>query len=311
MDPLIDAILEETAPRLQNLPEDCCRLLHGRGHTDDRFRPIAVDWFAPVLLITCYGGMEDERLADLARRLHEQAGPGVGCILLQNRGTTDAPVRLLAGSLPEVCEAKEDGMHFLLNFTRNRNHGFFPDMIHGRRWIRQEADGCRILNLFAYTCSLSVAALAGGAAEVVNIDMSRGSIATGQRNHVRNRHLWAEGGRARFLSHNLFRSWGRLQRQGPFDLVVIDPPTMQGRSFHLERDYPLVVRRLAGLTRPGSRVLAAVNSPFLPVGYLESLFAEESPGFRPVQRMAAGAGFEERKAPGQAGLRMVVFQREG
>ena len=49
-------------------------------------------------------------------------------------------------------------------------------MRYGRRWVRQQAAGKRVLNLFAYTCGFSVAAIAGGAQQVVNLDMAKAAL---------------------------------------------------------------------------------------------------------------------------------------
>ena len=56
----------------------------------------------------------------------------------------------------------------------------------GRDWLLQNAAGKRVLNLFAYTCSLSVAAIHGGAEEVINLDMASAALATGRKNHQLN-----------------------------------------------------------------------------------------------------------------------------
>lgn len=70
----------------------------------------------------------------------------------------------------------------------------------------------KVLNLFAYTCAFSVAALKGGADEVVNMDMSKGALAIGKQNHLLNG-LTAG---ARFLGHDIFKSWGKLKKNsGP------------------------------------------------------------------------------------------------
>lgn len=54
------------------------------------------------------------------------------------------------------------------------------------------AAGLRVLNLFAYTCGFSVAAIAGGAARVVNLDMSRPALSRGRDNHRLNGHDLAQ-----------------------------------------------------------------------------------------------------------------------
>ena len=96
-------------------------------------------------------------------------------------------------------------------------------MAEGRRWVRAQAAGQQVLNLFAYTSAFSVAALQGGAKQVVNVDMSAGAIALGQLNHALN---GLQAG-ARFLAHDIFKTWGKITRSGPYHLIIVDPPSFQ------------------------------------------------------------------------------------
>ncbi|MCT7000003.1 class I SAM-dependent methyltransferase, partial [Salmonella enterica] len=82
------------------------------------------------------------------------------------------------------------------------------------------AKGLRVLNLFAYTCGFSVAAIEGGAEHVVNLDMARGVLSRGRDNHRLNGH---DLSRVTFLGHDLFKSWAKVIHSGPYDLVIIDP----------------------------------------------------------------------------------------
>lgn len=132
-------------------------------------------------------------------------------------------------------------------------------MAEGRRWVREfaaafksrEGRGARVLNLFACTCAFSVVPLQAGAAQVINVDMACGAISTGQQNHQLNG--LRQG--ASFLVHDIFNSWAKLTRNGPYDLVVIDPPCYQKASFVASKDYARLLRRLPGLLAPGGHAL--------------------------------------------------------
>ena len=84
-----------------------------------------------------------------------------------------------------------------------------------------------VLNLFAYTCAFSVVALQAGARLVVNVDMGQGTMATGQQNHQIN----GITAGASFLVHDIFKAWGKINRSGPYGLVIVDPPSYQKGSF--------------------------------------------------------------------------------
>src|SRR3546814_19144674 len=89
-----------------------------------------------------------------------------------------------------------------------------------RRWVQGNAQGKRVLNLFAYTCGFSVAEIAGGAEHVVNLDMSSAALTRGRENPRLNGH---DLSRVSFLGHDLFKSWGKVRKLGRYDLIIIDP----------------------------------------------------------------------------------------
>lgn len=200
----------------------------------------------------------------------------------------------------------EDGLAYRLDLMRNQNIGLFLDMRHGRRWVREVAAGRRVLNLFAYTCGFSVAAIAGGAEAVVNLDMARAALARGRDNHRLNGH---DLGRVSFLGHELFKSWGRLKREGPYGLVIIDPPSFQRGSFELDRDYRKILRRVPELLAPGARVLACVNDPATGADFIIRTMGEEAPGLVFRERLANPPEFADEDPEG--GLKALVFEWEG
>lgn len=159
-----------------------------------------------------------------------------------------------------------------------------------------------MLNLFAYTCAFSVAALQAGAAEVVNVDMGRGAMATGQHNHQLN---GLQAG-ARFLVHDIFSSWGKITRGGPYDLVIADPPSYQKGSFVATKDYARLARRLPDLLAPGGHALLCLNAPELGVGFLRALVAQQAPALAFVERVANPAVFAD--IDEDRALKVLVFR---
>ena len=252
------------------------------------------------MLVTFYAEHEDNAnvLQELTAGAKQSAA--IEAIVIQERYLPGAPKRTIYGELPAAPLANESGLRYHLTLDRNQNHGFFLDMKPGRDWVRSVAAGKSVLNLFAYTCSLSVAAIAGGAASVANLDMASGALATGRQNHRFN--FDAETCRqATYLAHDLFKSWGKLRRGGAYDLIVIDPPSNQPGSFVAEKDYARIVRRLPELTDAGSQILACLNSPHLDEAFLLDLFS----GYQFEQRLPAAPGFED-KFPERA-LKCLVF----
>lgn len=271
-------------------PLQARRLFHGRGRVFPGLEYLTIDWYPPLLLLTSYQPLPAS-LPEALWQLLEQAAPGrIKALVLQRRDLRPPTIELLHGSLPTQPLAREAGLSYPLRLDQGLNHGFFPDMARGRQWLRAHSRDRTILNLFAYTCSLSVAALAGGARQVVNLDMSKPALAIGRQAHRLNR---LDLRRASFLGHDLFKSFARLEQLGPFDLVVIDPPAAQGKSFSAVRDWPRILRRLPGLLHPAGEILACVSAPELGRNFLERQFADHLPTAVLQTRLTAGDDFPE------------------
>ena len=226
---------------------------------------------------------------------------------LRTQGRTET--RLMAGSVPDPHVGSEQGAQFKVHVLRAQNHGLFLDMAEGRRWVRDYAAahsadryGLKVLNLFAYTCAFSVVALQAGARQVVNVDMSHGAMAIGQQNHQLNGITTG----ASFLAHDIFSSWGKITRSGPYGLVVVDPPSYQKGSFVATKDYARLMRRLPDLLAPGGHALLCLNAPELGVDFLQDQMRELAPELGFVERVANPAVFADVQ-DGRA-LKVLVYQ---
>ena len=292
------------------LPVDTCRIFHGRGGLYAGCEQWTLDVYPPVFVLTSFATTTDEQLATvgaaLQARWQQIAPPDQAQSLnwvFQQRGQAARPqarsdTLLMAGSVPDPHIVTEGPARFLVHMLRGQNHGLFLDMAEGRRWVREfaadfrqsEGRGAKVLNLFAYTCAFSVAALQGGAAHVTNLDMARGALATGQQNHQLNG-LAPQG--ASFLAHDLFNSWGKVTRGGPYDLIIADPPSYQKGSFVATKDYARLLRRLPDLLAPGGRALLCLNAPELPWAWLREQVDEHAPGLQLIERLAHPPAFAD------------------
>lgn len=161
--------------------------------------------------------------------------------------------------------AREDGLAYLIRTTEGLSSGLFADMRESRARVRTWAEGRTVLNTFAYTCGFGLAATAGGAARVVNLDLSRNVLAWGQANYRRN---GFEPDPHDFVFGDVFDWLARFARRDEtFDLVILDPPsfsrTKQGR-FSAARDYASLAELAAQVVAPGGQLLACSNLAELP-----------------------------------------------
>ena len=296
---------------LQPAPTETRRLFHGRGRCYSGLEHLTVDWLQGVLLVALFRQPSDEELAALKQMLmaftetaswqHSQAHS----LLLQHRYLLESTTEWLLGESVDECLISESGLRYKLDLGQKQNSGLFLDMRYGRQWVQAQAQGQRVLNLFAYTCGFSVAAIAGGAAHVVNLDMARAALSRGRDNHRLNQHDLSQ---VTFLGHELFKSWGKVKKCGPYGLVIIDPPTFQKGSFALSKDYQRILRQLPELLTPQGTVLACVNDPDVGPEFLIESMAREAPTLIFSERLENPPEFPDISTA--SGLKALVFRQQ-
>ena len=303
---------------------DAQRIFHGRGGLHPGCEQWTLDAYPPVLVLTSFlpaNGDTEAQLATIGAALAqrwEAIAPGqplnwvFQCRNEQLRTQGRTETRLMAGNVPEPHVVSEQGAQYRVHVLRGQNHGLFLDMAEGRRWVREYAAahstdryGLKVLNLFAYTCAFSVVALQAGAKSVVNVDMGRGAIAIGQQNHQLN----GTAAGASFLAHDIFSSWGKITRGGPYGLVIVDPPSYQKGSFVATKDYARLMRRLPDLLAPEGHALVCLNAPELGVDFLQALAQEHAPELVLVQRLGNPSAFADVDA--QKSLKVLVYRAPG
>ena len=285
---------------------DARRIFHGRGGLHPGCEAWALDAFPPVFLFTSFQPVADAALVTIHDALTArcaQIAPGEPLNwVFQCRHDSQPTTRLMAGSVPEPHVVTERGARYLVHLQKGQNHGLFLDMAEGRQWVREHADGQKVLNLFAYTCAFSVVALLGGAKQVVNVDMSGGAMALGQQNHPLN----GITAGASFLNHDIFKTWGRITRGGPYGIVIVDPPSFQKGSFVATKDYARLMRRLPELLRPDGRLLLCLNAPELGTAFLMDQMRECAPELIFEQRLPNPEVFAD--VSSERALKVLVFR---
>ena len=306
--------LLDTIAAVPALPVDACRLFHGRGGLYPGCEHLTLDVFAPVWVLTSFQSLDDDALhciGDALAMRWAQIAPGqhLNWVYQLRQSGVRTQTQLMAGSVPQPHVVTEDGTKYRVQLLHGQNHGLFLDMVEGRRWVRahiaqhpQRHQGLKVLNLFAYTCAFSVVALQAGAQQVLNMDMAQTALATGQHNHQLNGLSGAS-----FLAHDIFSSWGKISRNGPYHLIVVDPPSYQKGSFVATKDYARLMRRLPDLLQPGGHVLLCLNAPELGTAFLQEQMIQMAPELQWVQRVANPESFADVDA--QRSLKVLVYRR--
>ncbi len=280
------------------------RLFHGRGQCFPPFDFLNIDLLGSALLVTLYEAWDQQFLEHLADFLCDQLPSENMTVLLQRRYLKPARIEHLKGPQIESLVVEEAGLNYKVKFDAGLHSGLFLDMAAARQWLRARARGRRVLNLFAHSCAFSVAALAGGAQSVVNIDLNKGALARGRENHRLNDQLLDQ---VQFLPHDIFKSWGKLKRLGPYDMVIIDPPSYQPGSFVATKDYGRILRRVPEMLAPEADVLVCLNDPLRDTRFLRDVVAQQDMDLIYQRRLGNPGAFKEANA--EHGLKVLHYVR--
>lgn len=155
----------------------------------------------------------------------------------------------------------ENGLQFRVNLTDYLDSGLFLDHRMSRQWVRQQAAGKKVLNLFAYTGSFSVYAAAGGASQVATVDMSNTYLNWARFNMEING--FKDDGRYAFVQADVLQYLKQPATQA-FDLVVLDPPTFSNSKrmeefLDIQRDHVALINDGAAHLSPQGSILFSTN----------------------------------------------------
>ena len=244
------------------------RLLNAEG---DGLSGLAVDVYGAYAVVTALsrGLLGHARLlAQVALQALPEAGlPLRGAVLKARlKGTGNTPERakddVVGEAPPDKLVVRESGVPYEVHLRGGINVGLFTDMREHRAGLARFVRGKRVLNTFAYTGALSVAAARAGAAHVTSVDLAAGPLAWARANFALSEldpapHRWEVSDVFRFLE-------AERARRATYDVVILDPPTVSGARAALwaqKRDYPdLIAAACAVLPDAGGHLWISSNT---------------------------------------------------
>ena len=235
---------------------------------------LLVDCYARTLVLTAYCDSA-QALLDQVQEFYLGQLPWLNCVVQKMRLAADPDLKRgkISYGGPADTEIVENGIRYALDLTLNQDASFYLDTRGLRSWLQGAANGLDFLNMFAYTGSLGVAALAGGARRVVQVDLSSKFMELARQSAMLNR---LDLGRMKLRAADFFSEAGKYKKEGLlFDLVLLDPPffsvTEKGKVDLLSENHRLI-NKLRPLVRDGGRLIAINNALFLSgADYVESL----------------------------------------
>lgn len=224
---------------------DVYRVFHG---WEEGYQGIMIDRYGELIAVECASQKPIEQLPEVVEAL--DACRRFEHIVARPRGATPFALR---GEVPvQGIVVHEHGMRFVVRLTRPGNPGLFLDARPARQWIRDHSRDRRVLNLFAFTGSLGIAAALGGARSVVHVDSARSSLDACRKNHELNGIPIDERCLARMNVYQHLRRQGASRQR--FDAIIVDPPPLSGLALRTDRTpggrgvealVPLALRMLA------------------------------------------------------------------
>ncbi|MDH3200947.1 MAG: bifunctional 23S rRNA (guanine(2069)-N(7))-methyltransferase RlmK/23S rRNA (guanine(2445)-N(2))-methyltransferase RlmL [Myxococcales bacterium] len=196
----------------------------------------------------------------------------------------------------------EAGLRFVVNLEDRIDTGLFLDHRTVRSYARKHSRGKQTLNLFAYTCSVSVAAAVGGASQTTSVDLSNTYLDWGRRNFEAND---LDARKHRFFRSDAMR-WITKNRD-KYDWVFINPPTFSRSKktkddFNVHQDHPGLIEQAMRSVRPDGELLFTTHAKSFRLDRaIEERYAVEDCGSKFVPEDFARSPFEAfriRRLPG-------------
>jgi 23S rRNA (cytosine1962-C5)-methyltransferase len=255
---------------------DCYRIFHG---TNEGLPGTTLDRYGSLLILqTFHKSIAEDELAQV-REFTRKEFANLH-LVYNDRSGDNSRIQDNPHEIHELdtaaMEANELGVKYRV---KGRHQGqdpwLFLDLRAGRRYVKAHSAGKTVLNLFSYTCGIGIAAAAGGAKRVVNVDFAESSLAVGIENAKLNKLDQVE-----FIHSDVFpaikqfadmpiavrrgKKLPKYPKHSPeqFDLVFLDPPRWAKSAFgnvDLIRDYQSLFKPSLLATKDGGTLICCNN----------------------------------------------------
>jgi 23S rRNA (cytosine1962-C5)-methyltransferase len=246
---------------------------------------LVVDLYAATAVLYNYAGRPEQGLPLVHAAqafLHDHfSWLQTGIVKTRNSPLVEEKRGILLFGEELTREVQENGVWYALDLCMNQDASLYLDTRNLRQWAFQHLGGKTVLNTFAYTGSLGVAACAGGAARVVQLDLSRSFLNLAKTSYTLNGFLI---NKVDFIVGDFWAQVNRFKRAGKhFDCVLVDPPffsTTPKGALDLNTDSARLINKVRPLINDGGW-LVSINNALYVSGkeYLEMLEALCADGY--------------------------------
>lgn len=260
----LEIALAKRANLLTSAHDSAVRLLNG---FQEGIPDMVVDLFGRTLVLFSHHTDVTQALIDMrgVREFYLARLPWLTCVIEKHRNAMDElkPKGMLIDGKHPDTQITENGIHYALDLQLNRDASFYLDTRNLRQWIKTHARAKTVLNTFAYTGSLGIAALGGGAAFVAQVDMNRNFLGLAHKSRALNEY---DASKMKLMPVDFFVAVGSLKREKAlFDMVILDPPffstTERGRVNQAGESTRLV-NKARPLVADGGHLIVINNALF-------------------------------------------------
>ena len=262
---LLEKALEARASLFDARHEAAFRLFNGFTEGDP---DLVIDLYASTLVIHNYADdpVQGGPLVEQATQFLQNALVWLraGVVKTRNARTQEEKQgQLLFGEKPD-SKIKEHGVWYSIDLMMNRDASLYLDTRSLRKWLVANMRGKTVLNTFAYTGSLGVAAMAGGAERVVQHDLNSQFLNVAKTSYTLNGFPIRKQD---FVAVDFFTLAGKFKRTNEtFDCVLIDPPffssTPKGKVDQVNESARLI-NKVRPLVNDGGHLIAINNALYV------------------------------------------------
>lgn len=285
---LLERAVESRASLFDARHESAFRLFNGfsEGEPD-----LVMDLYASTLLTHNYADESKHGIwiAEQAAQFLQDQLPWLRAGIIKTRNAKSQDERrgrLLFGEQPDT-KIKEHNVWYAVDLMMNRDASFYLDTRNLRKWLIESMGDKAVLNTFAYTGSLGVAALAGGALRLIQHDLNRSFLNVAKTSYTLNGFPIHKRD---FIAADFFTLTAKLKRTGEtFDCVIIDPPffssTSKGKVDQVHESARLI-NKVRPLINDGG-MLVAINNALYVSGkdYMQALEDLCKDGYLQIREM--------------------------
>jgi 23S rRNA (cytosine1962-C5)-methyltransferase len=261
----LEAALAAREALLESEPEGALRLFNGFYEGEPA---LAVDIYGRSLVLHNYAApfQEGEPLVEEAITFYRRQIPYLKCAIMKPHNASSAEARrgtMIFGDQPDR-QIREGGVWYAVDLFLNQDASLYLDTRLLRAWAMENLNGKSVLNAFAYTGSLGIAALAGSARRVVQVDRNRRFLNLAKASCTLN---GLPATKNELRADDFWTQTSHLRRAGAlFDCVIIDPPYFSQSSkgtVNLAADSQQLINKVRPLVGHDGYLVAVNNALFI------------------------------------------------